>query len=857
MPIFRIIKNSFLGGQVSRTAVGRTDLPQYQHSCEILQNMIPLLSGGAYRRPGTLYQDALYANSNNYDKAPRLIPFIVSRNEAYCVALSMCGFESSGGGEPGGCYIRTYRATGNGNAAVSTSSSFGSLPYKATATGQVSQLSTVHYHWLQSYPNAVGSHDDDVWLVQYAQSNDVMWLVHPSYKPQTIKRTALDTFTIGAFDSGLSGFALAQAYPYLNQNATSTYMNLSADSGTGVTLTCSTAFFNNLHVGAIFAIAVGTTQGGSTSGQKGGMIFAQVTACSGTVGSPSTTCTVTIIYNQTTGDFSTTGNYTRWWESAWSNYRGWPSAACVFQQRLCLAGALDTTDALGVSYSGATSIWCTGTGDYFKFSALGDVATAGVTGTLANGQNYTTPGNFVYYNVDDSQGDGQSTGPIGIQPFRVTLADDQEDTIQWLSPDQQILVGALDKEYIVAPQNGTFDVANSTATIQSHYGSDYLPAVRIGYELMFALRGKDEVRAYQYNYIDASFFGEPVQLFFDEYPEAEENSYVPGRRKIRQMDWDVTRNTLWLVDTAGNLYGMTRDRKLQVTMWHTHQFGGYNTAQGVNQDTTVTDGTYTATLVDPSVALCDGSAVSMALVPNPLSGINDIWMCVKRSQGGHSVWNIERIIGKNTVKNSAYDSIAPGNATEPVCLDAAVIIAGSSSDPSNYTFSVGNQLNGYTLTVTYYSQTYGMFSETATAAVSSGNCILPSTQPSDYGTNNAHTIVMGLPYTPIIKPVRPDVPSQVGTSQGAIKRSSAVNLRLFKTLLGSCGAAPGAAVSSATAIPWDAPATMGQSPEIYTGDKRVFIATQYDRDGYIYITQPNPFPFCVVSLTQEGGEYEQ
>lgn len=848
---FRKIQNSFLGGQVSRTAVGRTDLPQYQHSCELMQNVIPMLSGGVYRRPGTLAQQTLWASGTNatyQDGPPRLIEFIVSSTEAYVIALRNSRLTSIGGSQPGGCYVSAYRATANGNASVSSFSSATSgatFPYLMMTRGAGSQPSGT-----QSWPNVVGGPDDDVWLVQHAQSNDIMWLTHPAYKPQVIKRSALDTFSAGDFDANLTGLALAQAYPYLNQNATTTTMTISnASVGTGRTLTASSPFFNSGHIGAIFAIQSGTLRA------SGGIGFAQVTACTGTVGSPSATCTVSVIVA-----FSDTSAHPTWWESAWSNYRGWPRSTCMFQQRLCMAGAVpiggESVDPLGIPCGQPDSIWCSETGDPSKFSALGDGATVGITGTLANGKNFTTPGDFVYYPIDDAQGDGQSTGPIGAQPFRITLADSQLDSIQWMSPDQEILIGTLSEEWIVAPQNGSFDVANSIATIQSHYGSDFIPAVRIGYELMFTLSGKDECRAYQYNYIDASFFAEPVQLFFDEYPKAEQGTVITGRRKFRQMKWDVTRSTLWCLDTAGNFFGMTRDRKLQVTMWHTHQFGGFNTSQGVNASTTVnlpSGMTYT----DPAYQVCDGSVVSFCVTPNPQSGINDIWLVVKRTVDGVTTWQIERMIGKNTVRQSAYESTAPGNAMEPLQVDAAQILTDNGS-PTNFGYTPGAYLDGYTLSGTYYSAAWGMFSISSSAAVASGACSLTSSLPPDYGNlSQPHTIVVGLPYTCIISPVRPDIPSQVGTSQGAIKRTAKCFLRFYKTLMANCGSPPSNSPSPITVVPWDVPASMGQSPEIFTGDKQVFIASQYDRDGYIYITQTSPFPFTLISVVQEGAEYDQ
>ena len=103
--------------------------------------------------------------------------------------------------------------------------------------------------------------------------------------------------------------------------------------------------------------------------------------------------------------------------------------------------------------------------------------------------------------MDDSQRTDESTGPLGSQPFRVSLATTSLDGIQYLSPDQQLFIGTATQEWIGAPENGSFDVANSSFTTQSHYGSDSVQAVRIGYELMFVHQKKDEIPCL------------PVQLF--------------------------------------------------------------------------------------------------------------------------------------------------------------------------------------------------------------------------------------------------------------------------------------------------------------------------------------------------------
>lgn len=909
---FRVVKNSLLGGQISRNAVGRTDLPQYAHSCEILQNMIPLLSGGAYRRPGSMFQDYIPANNATLDSSglvhqyqsapPRLFPFIVDEKTAYAIVIGTMRWSTLGANNPaglsGGAYMQFYRATGNTNQAVVGNIAYGVLPYRCKSQAVAATNTGECIYTRQGGPGAVAnsgvmitsgatindvadslqSYDDDVWAVQYCQANDVMFLTHPDYQPQTIWLNAPDDIRARPFDYNLSGLALAQSRPYLNQNTTAATMTYawSGSSATG-TLTCSTAFFDKLHAprtasgpegapspindGAFFAIPVseGTAMTGNNT--NSGILFLQVTSyISATQVNVRAINGVPSLYASGTASSA-------WWESAWSNYRGWPSACAIYKQRLVLAATKHQPGTM----------WLTATGVYgapvsnianatsCKFSALGDGPNQGLvtgaTGTLANGQKYTTPQNWAYYPVDDAQGDGQSSGPLGAQPFRISLATTSLDAIQYLSPDQQLFVGTATQEWVCAPVSGNFDVANVECTTQSHYGSDLVQAVRIGYELMFVLNKKDEIRAYQYNYFDQSFFGEPVQIFFDEFPQSEDgplaqsNPYA-GRKKYRQIDWDSTRSTLWCIDTFGNLFGLTRDRKLAVTTWHTHQMGGFDATHGAgqNQQDNLSLGNF---YTDSANYLCDGSVISACTTPNPLGGIRDLWVIVKRSyQGGsNTIWSVERMVGGNTVRQSAYSAIAPGNAQEPVYTDCTYFLT-DHGDPTNFNYTVGTQLSGQTLTGTYYSQAWGMFAIGAQAAVASNGAIsLQTNLPADYGDlTKAHTIVVGLGYNSIVQPVRVDPPSQVGTSQGAIKRNSKAYLRLFKTLMLKMGSPPPGRLETVRFAP---SANLAQSPEIFTGDKEVFLPTGFDRDGYVYILQDQPLPFTLVSISLEGTEYEQ
>ncbi len=789
MSKFRSIKNSFLGGQISPTAIGRTDLPQYPHSCVLMQNMIPMTSGGAYRRPGTLNMTNLPVTNNT---APRLFPFIQSRAEPYCILLSQA--------QGGSAFAESFRATGNLTGNYIQSTITGTPPYKI---GQSGLGGTTFL-------------DDEINDIQYCQIADVLYLSHPAHKPQLVKRTGLDTFTIGDFDSGLGGQNLVSSRPYLNQSTTGVTLQPSATTG-NINLTASTGIFTSaaVDVGSIYVIQ-------QTSGHIGACIVTGYT--SATV----VTATVLLAFNTSVTAYAT------WWESAWSNKRGWPKSCCVFLQRLVFAGTTFQPD----------SIWFSEGAGYATFSLLGTTIP------------YVSGGVGPYQGVDDSSVTDVGGGTLtpGASPFRITLSQNTLDQIQWLSPDKELLIGTVSQEWIVSPgSDGNFQVGDSPTTLQSKYGSDNVSAVRIGYELIFPMVTQDEVRAYQYNYIDASFFAEPVQLFFDQYPQAEPGTtFQPGRRKLKYMDWDVTRQTLWCIDTAGNFYGMTRDRKLSVTMWHTHQLGGYNPAQGQKQITT--GGLVTS---DSAYQLCDGSVTSFAIVPNTLSGINDIWMIVKRTANGDTNWQLERMIGKNTVNNTAYSAVNPGTSyTEPYTLDACVSGA-DFGDPTDFAMPADvTHLNGYAqLTGAYYSATNGIF-KLLSGVVAGGAALLQQPLPVDFGTVT-NVFVMGLPYLPIIQPVRVEAGSVIGTAQGAIGKVQKAFIRVFKSMALMVGCVGPEQNSPPTRVNFRSNAVpMGKSAEIFTGIKNVLIPSAYDRDGILSISQPDPLPFTLVCVIMEGVEFD-
>ena len=137
--------------------------------------------------------------------------------------------------------------------------------------------------------------------------------------------------------------------------------------------------------------------------------------------------------------------------------------------------------------------------------------------------------------------------------------------------------------------------------------------------------------------------------------------------------------------------------------------GGFNAAHGAGQN--INDNLSNAnSYSDSANFFCDGSVVSMCSTPNPFSGIRDIWLVVKRSVGSGSIYSVERIIGANTVKSSAYNTVLPGTAAqEPMYLDCAYYLS-DQTNPANFTYPVGNgQMIGQVLQGVYYSSPWENF----------------------------------------------------------------------------------------------------------------------------------------------------
>ncbi len=364
MPKVSPLQGNFNTGEVSPLLFGRVDQERYASSLAKCLNYIPTIQGGLIRRSGTMFVSEVKTSS----KATRLVRFEFSTTQAYML-------------EFGDQYIRFYKDNGlitltaqnitaitKANPAVVTYSGADTyangdrivitgvsgmtqvnnrefIVANVNAGANTFELQTVlaanvnstNYTTYVSggsiaevYEIASTYLEANLFQLKFTQSADVLYIVHPSYPPRKLSRTAHTTWTLTTIDF-LDG-------PYLNANTGATTLTPSAATGAGVTLTASAvtginddAGFASTDVGRLIRIKEGSAWG-----------YVKITGWTST-----TVVTVTVVNTLTN-----TSAKVNWRMGVWSGTTGYPACVVFYEDRLFFAGTPDSPQRLDGSKSG-------------------------------------------------------------------------------------------------------------------------------------------------------------------------------------------------------------------------------------------------------------------------------------------------------------------------------------------------------------------------------------------------------------------------------------------------------------------------------------------------------------------------
>jgi hypothetical protein len=268
------------------------------------------------------------------------------------------------------------------------------------------------------------------------------------------------------------------------------------------------------------------------------------------------------------------------------------------------------------------------------------------------------------------------------------------------------------------------------------------------------------------------------------------SEHIPALR-IKQIAYAQSPDSIvWGVTDTGELFGMTYERDQEVIAFHEHALGGANSVE------------------------------SVATIPGTEG--DETWLVVNRTIGGTTQRYIERL------SEGLSDTGAKAAAT---FLDCHLTYSGVLTT----TLTGLSHLNGEQVYV-WSGTKQGPFT------VSAGSITL---------TTGVTQACVGYAYTSALETLSPEAAARGGTAQTRLGRISEVFLRLNRSMNGKCGPHDGTLETLDYTKSADNEGNFGTGTDLYTGDVRVPISMDWNRQKRIRVEHSEPSPFHVLGLITE------
>ena len=846
-PIF----TNFTAGEVSPLLDGRVDLAKYFNACTKLENMLIHPHGPASNRSGFGY----IAATKDSSKKSRLIPFEFSTVQAYILEF---GHE----------YIRFYmdqgQIMGNGS------------PYEIASPYQESEL----------------------FELKYAQSADVMWIVHPNHKPRKLSRTGHTNWTLtevefidGPYEAS-SGEEQATLGSDLVTNGDfdpdtnwtkGTGWSISGGKAVGAAgsesdIYQSISITQDEDYEVVFTLSdrtdgTITPKVGSTEGlprNKNGTYTERITCGGGAAniafeksaafaGKIDDVSVKKVNYNNennlkpngVTGSITITADLNTFaatdvdrllrWQADDANWYWFKITAYTDEKNV--TATVKSNDLPNINKSGPFRLgtWCEELG-YPSCTGFYEER-LGFAGSTAYPQTIWLSQSIDFENMITESGDADA--------IKITIAADQVNAIRWMSPGKRLILGTTGGEWnlgssasdeVLAPTN--IRVKQETA-----HGSANIQPARIGHLVLFLQKALRKIRELTYSFEVNNYVAPDMTLLAEHITESGITDMAYQQEPL---------SILFCVRKDGVLLGLTYQREQEVVGWHRHITGG--------------------------------AFESVATIPG--SGEDELWVIVKRTINGATKRYVELLdplfTGTDTIgaffvdSGLSYDGgekkdITGATQANPVVITAVahgfentdktrIKNVGGMTELNHKVYTVANktadtyELSGVDGTG-YGAYTSGGTTQKVTNTVSGLDhleakevAILAdgATHPNKTVASGsvtleryANQIHAGLPYSAILRTMKLEAGVIEGTAQGRIKRISKVVVRLFKTL--GCKIGPDednldTVYFRDSSMPMDAP------PDLFTGDKDIDFPEGYETDAHITIVQDQPLPITVVAI---------
>jgi len=796
----QFIQTNFTSGEVSPRLQSRVDLAKYKNGAEIMEGMYPLVHGGANRCPGQPF----VAETKNSAKRSRLIPFVFSSSQAYQL-------------EWGDLYMRVFKDN-----------------------GQVESAPTVPYEIVTPYAEA------DLTDLNYVQSADTAFMVHPTYPVRRLTRSGHAAWKLGVYPFIVEPHDEVGTKPASN-------VTLGAVTGTGISATAASAVFEPADVGRQITSGDGVaTIVGYTSTTIVTVDisddFSAVLLTSGNwtlTESPKTTLTPSVAGPE--GAAITLTLTAAGWKSApttdvgrYVHINGGVVEITGFTSNLIVSGKVrsvltGTTAAPSGSWSMETKIW-NATNGYPRAAFLFQQRLI-LAGTTAF-PNRVWGSRTARYN-------DFTTGGLDTDGLDFDLVSDQQNPIQQVS--------ALKRALLPLTYGGEFSVTggvekplagtNVQASPETQYGIKNVRPVRVGNEILFVQRSGRKIRAAGYK-VDQDAYGSPDLTILSEHIT---EGGITEMAYAQEPD-----STLWSVRADGQAVAMAISREQEV----------------VGFGRRVTKGLYE----------------SFSSIP--YLDTDQVWCIVNRTIGGATKRFVERLdptVNTDSCLTGSFDPIEitaiswlAGTVTVTTLtahglgVGSSVRIAGC--DPAGYNRdfmctagTAGTTINYALETDPGAATTLGTATPLAAvwagfdhlegealdvladgvvfpaATVTGGQITLP---------RPVATIEAGLHYQSRLRPLTLEVALQGTTAQGCQISVSTIIAKLYKSYGGTIKTFNDEGVEQSSE---DLPfrrfglGAIGQPFVPYTGNKRVN-TLGWGETWKAELQQNQPLPFCVLAL---------
>lgn len=836
--------NAFSSGELSQKLRARYDAEIYKYGLETMENFIPLQSGGATKRPGTRVVSEVSNVIGSYSNPRILIPFVVSKTEAYIVSIEVGGLITEA--------IKIFDREG-----FVTTASFSSSTY-FNVGNFASNLDPSEF--------------------QYAQSADVMFITHASgtIPPIVLRRDGVNSFSftqylnpiIAATSPDFSREVIKRtAFGPANINLTFRVKVDTAAAGTPyvvqtpalVTLSWESGIYN-IKAQDVIKITDSVTQKEAvflaTTDIYGGNKFDAL-------------CLVN--YGVQLNSFTENFNVSRFGSAV-----GYPKSVAFYEQRLCFGGTSDEPDTLFFSL----------TGNYFQM--LTDRLDQDISSNQSN------LGVF-----------GDLTSADAFSP---TISSNEVNEIKWMTPEDVLIIGTSGAEFICSPIDGIFGRNNINVRPKTAYGSRAVQALKSGKGIVYVSRDGQRLRLF--DYISNNGQAQNSELTA---ASSEIIQYNPGLSNsttktkgivVKQMAWQQSRETMWMVTSRDALIGFTITDDRSVQAFHKHKLGGELSALQAAQ------------------------VLGVCCVPNIENTFDEVYVLVKRTVNSvGEVVTLEKMgddfehdllvntsayeydhpvyldcalrftaalasVAKTFIANTTYVSIAndtvdflkrhnyhlgqevvltssggfPGGLPAgtyyliPVSLTKVRFATSLANALANIYVDIIAPLPSSTITVTptpvttltrwsgldiFADNDVKIFADGVLSDYSVPQNISPSASELYYTSSAISEIVVGYNYESTLKSTVLEAGGQVGASRGNISRIDRLTIPLFKSYKGKYGPDE----SNLLPMPLN-----GATPE--TTDISMSFPQSPTRLPQIVVKSDEPYPLTVLSFISRGVSYD-